>query len=1033
MANNSDYIRQAVTRLGFFTGDIGEHQFVARLLNLAATGNGVDPSSATDAFEALDGEVDTAPGSNLEVLMTALIGMTNGGTFISNFTSAVSDFLTGTEDPSFNDKLVDAIKGELLPVGSRLFTVTSEVIHGPGTEFCSWAQMSELLADPNFNSSFDAPTKEKPNIATVSFHNPALNFANRSSGITGIFLNLLPTIEISKCQPYVDIKLLTKTPQVQKNSMGVNRIGDGISLLRFLNGKSTVDATDPWPMALPKGLELPSQPKLDAEGNPMYDENGQPITENAPATVAGMEVFTSPQTLVNGNEPHYDVGPERLTPAGRQASVIDRFRPFMTLKSFDISVQPARGMISTKSATIKLTLHDRSRLAEIGQLVKPDGIADIEVLAEYGWSHPEGFGSENSFATMLNALRVKEKFMVVNSSMSFTDVGEVEISLSLVSKGNNDLTFRMVTDAEVAQTVDQINLLFRKIREIKRAIRADLVENEEMIGDQIMGKANSVSAILSMSAEDFQSLQNAIDTILANPNASDDYVALGNAMQEAVVGAQSLEAQIQAAMADKLSRIKTGIDPYAKACFHLGINYIIIPGRPGGGYRLENHVSFARLALEFIAKPLAATKKFDEVQLCFYPMNQYSTFARDDDVGSFPINIAAFEKQLSEKLKKNPAMTLAAFIGFMNSAFFNNMASDIYGFGSIYERDPLTGRAKLREQYQESEEARTQIPNEKKAVFEAAYGPGAEQKFTKPSVQMYLEAVPGGDSDSGGDNSTILRIHFFDQAATSYSGFAEMWDSLRSSLASSINMAAVSAFRARENPPDAGSAQAINLSNHAAHFAEQMSLLADLDILEGVDADGNSVPIDELAAAFDAVSGLETNPATLEEVQASMNIQYVRVKGGPAGLRYLFHRNMPSIKYGSTYSAVQKANLATQQDARMATIHMQRAIKAAGGPEGGTDDGLPLRTFPGQLSIDMYGCPLMNFGQQYFVDFGTGTTLDDVYAVVGVDHKFTPGDFKTSVKFVPLQKFGTFQSLLGNFSKMIAEVQSLGSDAEDST
>ena len=1028
MANNSDYIRQAVTRLGFFTGDIGEHQFVARLLNLAATGNGVDPSSATDAFDALDGEVDTAPGSNLEILMTALIGMTNGGTFITNFISAVSDFLSGTEDPSFNEKLVEAIKGDP-EFGNRLFTVTSEVQHGPGTEFCSYVLMSRLLADPSFNSSFDAPTKEQPNISTVQFHNPALNFANRSSGITGVFLNLLPTIEISKCQPYVDIKLLTKTPQVQKNGMGVNRIGDGISLLRFLNGKAAVENEDPWPMALPKGLELPTQPKLDEEGNPMYDENGQPITENSPATVAGMEVFTSPQTLVNGNEPHYDVGPERLTPAGRQASVIDRFRPFMTLKSFDISVAPAKGMISTKSATIKLTLHDRSRLAEIGQLVKPDGIADVEVMAEYGWSHPEGFGSDNSFATMLNALRVKEKFMVVNSSMSFTDVGEVEISLSLVSKGNNDLTFRMVTDAEVAQTVDQINLLFRKIREIKRAIRADLVENEEMIGDQIMGKANSVSAILSMSAEDFQSLQNAIDTILANPNASEDYVALGNTMQEAVVGAQSLEAQIQAAMSDKLRRVKTGIDPYGKACEANGIRYQSVED----GFRLRDHVSFARLALEFIAKPLAATKKFNEVQLCFYPMNQYSTFARDDDVGSFPINVAAFEKQLSEKLKKNPAMTLAAFIGFMNSSFFNNMASDIYGFGSIYERDPLTGRAKLRDRYEESEAARTQIPNEKKAVFEAAYGPGAEQKFTKPSVQMYIEAVPGGDSDSGGDDSTILRIHFFDQAATSYSGFAEMWDSLRSSLASSINMAAVSAFRARENPPEAGSAQAINLSNHAVHFAEQMSLLADLDILEGVDADGNAVPIDELAAAFDAVSGLETNPDTIEEVQASMNIEYVRVKGGPAGLRYLFHRNMPSIKYGSTYSAVQKANLSTQQDARMATIHMQRAIKAAGGPDGGVDDGLPLRTFPGQLSIDMYGCPLMNFGQQYFIDFGTGTTLDDVYAVVGVDHKFSPGDFKTSVKFVPLQKFGTFQSLLGNFSKMIAEVQSLGSDAEDST
>jgi len=48
-----------------------------------------------------------------------------------------------------------------------------------------------------------------------------------------------------------------------------------------------------------------------------------------------------------------------------------------------------------------------------------------------------------------------------------------------------------------------------------------------------------------------------------------------------------------------------------------------------------------------------------------------------------------------------------------------------------------------------------------------------------------------------------------------------------------------------------------------------------------------------------------------------------------------------------------------------------------------------------------------------------------------VDHKFSPGEFTTSVKLVPLQKFGSFQSLLGNFSKMIAEVQSLGSEAEE--
>ena len=259
MSNNSDHIRKAVTRLGFFTGDIGEHQFVARLLNLAASGGGLDPSASIDAFEAMDSEVDTSPDSPLEVLISSLIGMTDGGTFTSNFIAAVSDFLSGADDSQ--DKLVEVIKGDP-DAGNRLFTVTAEDVHGPGKEFCGQVQLSSMLADAQFNSNFESPTKENPNISVIQFHNPALNFANRSSGIAGVFMNLLPTIEISKCQPFVDIKLLTKTPQTQ-NVGGENKIGNGISLLRFLNGKSVVDENDPWAYALPGGLDMPTQQKLE--------------------------------------------------------------------------------------------------------------------------------------------------------------------------------------------------------------------------------------------------------------------------------------------------------------------------------------------------------------------------------------------------------------------------------------------------------------------------------------------------------------------------------------------------------------------------------------------------------------------------------------------------------------------------------------------------------------------------------------------------------------------------------------------------
>ena len=134
-----------------------------------------------------------------------------------------------------------------------------------------------------------------------------------------------------------------------------------------------------------------------------------------------------------------------------------------------------------------------------------------------------------------------------------------------------------------------------------------------------------------------------------------------------------------------------------------------------------------------------------------------------------------------------------------------------------------------------------------------------------------------------------------------------------------------------------------------------MSLLQELDILELVNQSGDVIPLSNLEATVDVVTGLETDPTTISAIQATLANSYVRIKGGPQGMKYLFHRNMPSIKYGSTYSSVISAKLATQADARMATIHMQRNKGGGGGPEGGGSDGLPLRTFPGSLSMTTWG------------------------------------------------------------------------------
>lgn len=1303
MSENSQNIRRAVRELGVYVGEMGEHQFVSRLLQMAAASgdSGISDSSLTkETLDALLKDSPIGPGSDLERLVSSIIGLSDGGTLLKDFIEDCRSFVTVSDASDITSGLIERIKG----TEKRLWTVTSEVSRGENLEFCGDKLLSEIISDSNFNSKFDDPTKESPNIGVIQFHNAALNYANRSSGIVGLFLNLLPTIELSKCQPYVDMKVITKDPPTVMLSDGedgrAESVGDGISLIRFLLGQTSVtEVGSAFLNAMPVGVELPKNFVKDENGN-ILTENGQPVMEEVPVTVAGMEIFTSPQTLVNADEPHYDVGPDRLTPTGRNASVIDRFRPFMTFKSFDVSVAPARGMISTKSAEVSLTLHDRSRLAEVSQIVSPGGLGDVEIYMEYGWSHPDGSYSNNAFATMLNSMRRKDKFQVVNSALSFNEVGEVDITLKLVSKGNKDLNFRMITDDQVVQSFDQIKGLFKEIRKLKKAIRSDLQDNEEMLGEEVLGKANSISAVRTMSPEDAAELNKLIKSLIKNPKASGEYKDLGNRLTSAMVAIKKMDKQIEASIRKKMDALKYGPDPFAKNCpgagiylingraasapyrlysdkkvdqlaasdaqaatdkaeeyanadkstsaqqgddsdevdqiktnvinqfsssqkvrkdntpdvdsldgqsslvpiiedttipedevtvldgiagseaamtyagrqqgrstalgaaeegtdwkewndsefatdngqgqardgipyndsslsilgfgkhattntqkatdtakrlalqyFHMqllrvhgnevhgkyygnpskyesemppmhrmmwwdkyvsrrdnwqqywidrqefqekvqrmltgGMTYAEMAGQHRGRaaiihknssakyasqYTRSKYTSFARIALEFIAKPLASIKKFNEVQLCFYPMNAYSTFARDDDTGSFPIKLRNFRKQLNERLKKNPQMTIAAFVGFMNENFFSNISSDIYGFKKLYERDEETGRAKLRKKYKDNKDNKSRLPDLKTQVFTSAYGPKAEHKFVKPQLQMVLEAVPL----KGNEAKTILRVHFFDKACTSYQGFADLWESLRSGVTSLINTHSVSATSAKvHNPTEAP--QASTDSGHSEQFAQQLGLLSQMDILEGIDPEGKTVPLESLFKEYDTASRTVTSQEEIDEAQSRQSASYVRIKGGPAGLRYLLHRNMPSIKYGSTYSAVLKANLATAQDNRMATIHMQRQNKNSndGGPEGAVDDGLPMSTFPSNLSIETYGCPFLDFGQQYFIDFATGTTVDDVYAINGVSHKFTQGSFVTTVKFIPMMRFGRYTSTINNLNKLAKEINAL--------
>ncbi len=124
-------------------------------------------------------------------------------------------------------------------------------------------------------------------------------------------------------------------------------------------------------------------------------------------------------------------------------------------------------------------------------------------------------------------------------------------------------------------------------------------------------------------------------------------------------------------------------------------------------------------------------------------------------------------------------------------------------------------------------------------------------------------------------------------------------------------------------------------------------------------------------------------------------------------------RYVPSIVYGTNASTVISANLSTKNDPLLVASQLTGLNKNKQNtmePNGSGLGGLPLRVIPGQLNMTLQGNPLVNYAQMYFVEFTTGTSLDNVYGITGLTHVIQPGRFTTDVTFGFYDAYGRFES-----------------------
>ena len=419
----------AIKALGRYFNVIGKDDFVARLVS-------DDPEIPFNPFPGGTGGLPAEIPPTLEEQVAGVfLDISEGGLMTPHILAKIAKLGEGLVPPpsaeanesevsnqhsaeDFQQKLINMVRcyyedDSSQPIESSFGTpglmCTQEL--GPPEKGESYS-IREICKQTSINESPLNPSKEHPGISVWQILPQKLTLSSRDNGAVGLFMNVIPTIELSRCVPYIDITLVTPRSPLSED----NRI-QTLSISQFLLGQKQVDAGSQRRGAVPNAERLIAS-AVNADVMATFEDGalaaeigrkgkkrtrkGRPPPLPAVSS-AGMEIFTSPQTLVNAHEDYHDFEPYQTSKSGfsqntsrldseknrekirgasgggtRATGIIDKFRPFLTLGSLSFNVTPTTGMMSHKTAKMSMTLHDRSRLSEVASFVKPDLYGNTE-------------------------------------------------------------------------------------------------------------------------------------------------------------------------------------------------------------------------------------------------------------------------------------------------------------------------------------------------------------------------------------------------------------------------------------------------------------------------------------------------------------------------------------------------------------------------------------------------------------------------------------------------------------------------------
>lgn len=790
----------------------------------------------------------------------------------------------------------------------------------------------------------------------MAVKSPMLGVSLRDVNKVGMFLNAIPSVELTRCLPRLEVQFDTAFTN-PSNRSAAELSAQAPTLLKYLNGNAK---------------SYGSADKM------MADASTRGSTEQVARVVSGMELFTTPQTMSPDST---------LTP--RNTPVLDRFASLMTIESLEITAVPAGGVFANKTARLNLILHDRSRLHEVASLIKPDAYSQTTVALTYGWSHPDTSG-ENPIADLINQMVVHgEKYNIYNSSFSFGQGGGVRITLQLSMKGTNELRVIRIADSDKFFNLNvQLDNLSRAIRDAREKFsgltKPEHIQQDVRVYQLIDSAANNAELLENYSIKDLDDFRKLIKKLQDSPankgntadleklkNLSDSMVSFVSTAKErnALFDKEAAKTNKTPRADDVLGkRFSAMIGHQTDGKFAAAEDPYLVPDAPywkdgfgvkeraeieanmsGKSKEPRKFVSLAKLMLYYVGVPLQSVGTIDEVQFVYYPLNSEAGYAAGTPLSSFPVEVGYFRDVMADyaKRKRNANITAAEFVQLLNTTVLSDVRHPAYGMREVYQsRDPkkpteppaLIGNA---------EDVGNRLANKFGGVFR------------KPVVEMQIETRGGRPLRQGevlGDKEglRIMRIHVYDKLSTAYEPTLKVLE--------------------------------------AQQRLEQLRTEKNVAVYEQLTQVANQIGLNLKDRRFSSYEDLKS----------------------------FISQVTPVLNYGSNASGIIAATVQSMQNSDLATVNMQRAMGQPynSEPNSSSTSALPLRVQPSQLDLTLLGCPLLNLAQQFFVDFSTGTTIDDLYVLTHLSHVIAAGKFESTAKFTPMNAYGAYENVASKVQKL---------------